>query len=122
VGTLGETAIVKKETFTADRNLAIIRPNNLASSDYIKLYLDSPIVKNKLLVGSGSSAQPHLYLTDLRAFKITLPSKEEQQIIVDRVSKLFDIAVKIENKTEAANANINKLTQSILAKAFRGQL
>ena len=51
-----------------------------------------------------------------------LPSLEEQTEIVRRVEKLFAYADKIEAEAKAAQERVNKLTQSILAKAFRGEL
>ena len=42
--------------------------------------------------------------------------------IVRRVKSLFSLADKIEARYQKARSYINKLTQSILAKAFRGEL
>jgi type I restriction enzyme S subunit len=47
---------------------------------------------------------------------------EEQHEIVRRVEALFKIADDIEKHYEKAKAHVDKLTQSILAKAFRGEL
>ncbi|WP_276679326.1 restriction endonuclease subunit S [Thalassolituus oleivorans] len=53
---------------------------------------------------------------------IQLPSISEQTEIVRRVEELFAFANSIEQKTNAALERVNNLTQSILAKAFRGEL
>src|SRR5438132_98067 len=42
--------------------------------------------------------------------------------IVRRVEALFGLAAAIEKRVAAAQARADKLTQSILAKAFRGEL
>ena len=42
--------------------------------------------------------------------------------VVRRVEELFDFADSIEQKAAAALERVNNLTQSILAKAFRGEL
>jgi type I restriction enzyme S subunit len=47
---------------------------------------------------------------------------EEQTEIVRRVEELFTFADKVEAQVNAAQARVNNLTQSILAKAFRGEL
>jgi type I restriction enzyme S subunit len=47
---------------------------------------------------------------------------EEQYEIVHRVEALFKIADQIEERYRKAKAHVDKLTQSILAKAFRGEL
>jgi type I restriction enzyme, S subunit len=49
----------------------------------------------------------------------TLP---EQQEIVRRVESFFTLADQLEARYLKAKAHVDKLTQSILAKAFRGEL
>lgn len=49
------------------------------------------------------------------------PSTEEQTQIVHRVEELFAFSDRIEQKANAALERVNNLTQSILAKAFRGE-
>lgn len=46
----------------------------------------------------------------------------EQHEIVRRVKRLFKKADEIEARYKKAKVFVNKLTQSILAKAFRGKL
>ena len=50
------------------------------------------------------------------------PAIEEQTEIVLRVEQLFAFAGQIEQRVKDAQARVNHLTQSILAKAFRGEL
>lgn len=47
---------------------------------------------------------------------------EEQNEIVKRVESLFKTADEIEERYKKAKAFVDKLTQSVLAKAFRGEL
>ncbi len=54
--------------------------------------------------------------------EIPLPPLEEQKEIVKRVEQLFAFADKIETRYTKAKATLDKLPQSILAKAFRGEL
>lgn len=58
----------------------------------------------------------------LMSVPINLPSIEEQQEIVYRVDALFDLADQIETRYQKAKSSVDKLTQSILAKTFRGDL
>jgi type I restriction enzyme S subunit len=58
----------------------------------------------------------------LRAFPIPILSKDEQVQIVRRVDALFRLVSTIEQRVSAAALRADKLTQSILAKAFRGEL
>ncbi len=51
-----------------------------------------------------------------------MPLWTEQREIVRRVGALFKLADAIEKRVAAARLRADKLTQSILAKAFRGEL
>ena len=55
-------------------------------------------------------------------FGIAVPPLAEQQEIVLRVEGLFALADQIEARYAKAATHVEKLTQSILAKAFRGDL
>lgn len=59
---------------------------------------------------------------ELAALKFLLPHLEEQTEIVNRVEQLFTYAEQIEQRVKDAQSRVNHLTQSILAKAFRGEL
>jgi type I restriction enzyme S subunit len=59
---------------------------------------------------------------DIEAFVVPLPPLAEQHEIVRRVEALFKTADVLEARYLKAKAQVDKLTQSILAKAFRGEL
>lgn len=58
----------------------------------------------------------------IKQISLRLPPIKEQQIIVHRVEALFALADSIEARYTKGKTCIDKLTQSILAKAFRGEL
>ncbi|STF90450.1 EcoKI restriction-modification system protein HsdS [Escherichia coli] len=68
------------------------------------------------------SAQPQLPANILKEFVLSIPPVKEQHEIVHRVEQLFAYADTIEKQVNNALARVNNLTQSILAKAFRGEL
>jgi type I restriction enzyme S subunit len=51
-----------------------------------------------------------------------VPSLSEQEEIVRRTGALLSVADRIEERHEKAKAQVDRLTQSVLAKAFRGEL
>lgn len=67
-------------------------------------------------------AQPNISGKSIENIKILLPALEEQTQIVDKVEHYFALADEIERQTKLAQEKVNYLTQSILAKAFRGEL
>ena len=58
----------------------------------------------------------------MRKILIPLPPKEEQKQITKKISDLFSQADTIEKSVKIAQAHCEKLSQSILTKAFRGEL
>ncbi|HEY3318938.1 MAG TPA: restriction endonuclease subunit S [Planctomycetota bacterium] len=58
----------------------------------------------------------------LETILLPLPPLAEQHEIVRRVEAMFKLADQIENRVAAGTARADKLTQAILAKAFRGEL
>ena len=71
---------------------------------------------------SASTAQPVISGAKIYPILIELPPLEEQTEIVRRVEQLFAFADQIEKQVKNAQSRVNNLTQSILAKAFRGEL
>jgi type I restriction enzyme, S subunit len=75
------------------------------------------------LISSGQgSTVGTIYMPALKEFHLLLPPLPEQHEIVHRVEALFDLAGQLEARYLRANAHVDRLTQSILAKAFRGEL
>ncbi|BBG60238.1 restriction endonuclease subunit S [Providencia rustigianii] len=68
------------------------------------------------------NGQINISLTQCREAVIPRPSLSEQYEIVRRVEQLFAYADTIEKQVNNALVRVNNLTQSILAKAFRGEL
>jgi type I restriction enzyme S subunit len=63
-----------------------------------------------------------LSLAMLKELPIPYPLLAEQKEIVRRVEALFKTADTLEARYLKAKAHVDKLTQSILAKAFSGEL
>lgn len=89
---------------------------------FLNIILRSSYFQQVISDEKKSAAQGKLALKRIRDFVIPLPSPEEQYEIVKRVENLFALADQIEAKIKNAQERVNLLTQSILAKAFRGEL
>ncbi|EJH7014743.1 restriction endonuclease subunit S [Salmonella enterica] len=123
-GSYGIPVIVNTtKPFCFQRHIAIIKPNSsLIDYKFLAFYLESPqIFKHASDVATGT-AQKTVSLSSLRNFELSVPSLEEQAEIVRRVEQLFAWADTIEKQVNSALTRVNSLTQSILAKAFRGEL
>ena len=60
--------------------------------------------------------------TSVAEYTFGLPPLAEQQEIVRRVDALFALAGQIEARYAKAKAYVDKLTPSLLTRAFRGEL
>ena len=78
--------------------------------------------RGQLQEAAYGAGKPGLNLDNIRNILIALPPFAEQQEIVRRVEALFKTADALEARYRKAKAHVDKLTQSILARAFRGEL
>ena len=91
--------------------------------EYLFYYLKQDILLKYVEAGSDRTAgQDGVRKELLLPYPFFLPQIEEQAEIVRRVEQLFAYADQIEQRVKDAQARVNHLTQSILAKAFRGGL
>ena len=73
-------------------------------------------------IKSATTSVAAIYQKQLLKQPVPFPHQQEQIEIVRRVDQLFAYADRIEQQVQAAQERVNNLTQSILAKAFRGEL
>jgi type I restriction enzyme S subunit len=90
---------------------------------FAEVFFQSPEARERLTAEAKSSAgQQGVSGQSIKGQAFAIPPTEEQHEIVRRVDALFALADKIEARAGAATARVEKITQAILAKAFRGEL
>ena len=100
----------------------IVRARKI-NKEYLLWLLRQEQTVNWLLKEMNSNTGvPTLGKAIFEKLPVPLPCEKEQVAIVDKVSGLFEHAETIEKQYNAAKVRLEKLTQSILAKAFRGEL
>lgn len=91
--------------------------------EYLYRFLQNPKLFNYIDAGSDRTAgQAGVNKKFLESYPLFLPPIEEQKEIVRLVDNYFELADTIEAQVKKAQARVDNLTQSILAKAFRGEL
>jgi len=122
--TFGYAAINDRNyPFSIFVSLALIKPvTPFFSSAYAELVMNSDIVFNQARERVSGIGTPDLHLIEIRDFRAPLPPLKEQKEIVRRVEALFAFANQIEVRYAKGKVHVDKITQSILAKAFRGEL
>ncbi|WP_251701953.1 restriction endonuclease subunit S [Metapseudomonas boanensis] len=113
-------ACLEGANITQDTARLSISP--LVSTDFVYWALLAESTQRRMKNATRGVAVRGINIGDVRALQIPLPSCEEQSEIVRRVEQLFVFADQLEDKVATAQARIDRLTQSILAKAFRGEL
>jgi type I restriction enzyme S subunit len=122
---VGRTAVVRDDCPPAhvSQHVAIIRVTPRVSVRFLWLWLRSEKHgQGQLRADFYGYTKPGLNLDQVKGVWIALPAVQEQHEIVRRVEALFRLADAIEKRVAAATAQAEKLTQAILAKAFRGEL
>lgn len=118
--TRGQTAILEIKS-TCNQNVAAVVINHgLVLSKYLYLWFLMQYERNRSY-GSGSGPKA-LNCQRVRELDFILPPLEEQKEIVRQVDKLFVLADRLESHYQKAKVRVDKLSQSVLAKAFRGEL
>ena len=103
-------------------DLVILRPNKDLDSTYACVFMNSTAAQAHVNAVKVGIAQGHFNVGSMKNTLIPLPPITEQQEIVRRVGALLKTADELEARYLKAKAHVDKLTQSILAKAFRGEL
>jgi type I restriction enzyme, S subunit len=123
-GTTGVAAIVDKdEIFDIYVSLALLRPKENINPLFLLYFINSPIAKkqfNKRLKGIGV---PNLHLQEIREVEISFPkSLEKQKTIVSKLDNLSTQTKQLEQIYSKKLSCLEELKQSILQKAFKGEL
>ncbi|NER38554.1 MAG: hypothetical protein F6J93_32150 [Oscillatoria sp. SIO1A7] len=122
---LNKVAIVPDEfpEWNINQALAIFRPINGMTPECLAVILSFEGTTEEVLRRTrGVVGQSNISLGQCRNLKIPVPPLAEQQEIVRRVESLLQKGDRIEQGYQKAKAKIDQLEQSILAKAFRGEL
>jgi len=110
------------EEFSLLSSVALLRPKrNVLAAKYLMYCLNSPSTKSRMLGMISGNAITRLTLKKIKQGIIPLPPFDEQEIIVSILEKVNSVDEQLDCVTNLED-NINNLKQSILSKAFRGEL
>ena len=120
-----KTAFITSDIGTAyvSQHVALARPVEGSNTEFLYWYLVSETAGRKQLTASAYGAgKPGLNLENIRSVKIPLPSTEEQTEIVAHINAILSIERSVSAQIDIQLARSDALRQSILKKAFSGQL
>ena len=117
---IAETAFLGFDGCFPDSVVGFTAEKALVLPEYVELFIKS--VRTRIEAYAPATAQKNINLATLESLVVPLCSLEEQQVLVDQLDAVLSVIEKqieeIDNQLMTANA----LRQSILKKAFTGQL
>lgn len=122
--TYGYAAKVKLDyEFSIFVSLCLIKPvHRFLLTEYLEYLMNSEIVFRQARQRVSGSGVPDLHLVEIRDFKIPLPSVEEQHVIIQEIESRLSVCDKMVQSINESLAKAEALRQSILKKAFEGNL
>ncbi|HCG5531966.1 TPA: restriction endonuclease subunit S [Vibrio parahaemolyticus] len=123
-GSVGRVSLVDQDdSYVMVRSAALVKVlKKYVHNKFLMYVLQSPMLQKRIDESSKSTAQSNLFLGPIKDLEIPTPALIEQKEIVRLVDQYFAFADTIEAQVKKAQARVDNLTQSILAKAFRGEL
>lgn len=107
---------------------------SMSTTQHFANWICKPGLSNRYLMYCFMAAKDHLtssgqgttvktiYMPALKELMILVPEINIQHQIVEKIELLLQFADKLDEQLKQAQSRVNLLTQSILAKAFRGEL
>ncbi|MFB2683343.1 restriction endonuclease subunit S [Shewanella mangrovisoli] len=96
--------------------------NEKISAQYLSIWLRSERLQELIQLEIKSGAQGKLALKRINTLPVPLPPIAEQHEIVSIVEVLLSRAETLDRSYQLVKSRVDRLVQSILAKAFRGEL
>ncbi|MEH2475693.1 type I restriction enzyme S subunit [Nitrobacteraceae bacterium AZCC 2161] len=123
-GSFGIPALVDfDQPFVFQRHIAILKPDNRkVDVAFLFRLLAAPQMLDQARSVATGTAQLTVPLSGLREFLLPFPALDEQREVVRVIENAFAWIDRLASETTNARKLIDHLDQTILAKAFRGQL
>jgi type I restriction enzyme S subunit len=111
-----------REPFSLLSSVGVYRPEDEISSDYLVSYLNSPMAHTLMLSQVSGNAITRLTLAKLKNALIPVPALAEQERIASIISQQINTINSVKRSIKVMSNHLINLDQSILTKAFRGDL
>jgi type I restriction enzyme S subunit len=105
------------EIFCLLGSVILVKPNRVLG-DYLVLALKSPLIKKMLINASGSTAQPAIYLKDLKKIVFPIPPLEEQRRIVQKMDELNSSCDQLQSKIRQLSQLKRKIADVLVERAL----
>jgi type I restriction enzyme S subunit len=123
-GSIGRAAVVRTAVpFCVNQSVAVIRfGSDAMSSEYLLRVIEAPFTQIMIDEAARGSAIRHIAITSFGRLPVPVPPFEEQVEIARRVGKLLSLSAALMEQVDNIAKTIERSSQAVLAKAFRGGL
>ena len=121
-GTVGRAAVNTKPCVLTPQTTYYRCDPEVLDPAYLVHLLNSPFFYSQLAAVMSQTTRDFVPISEQYRLFLILPPVEEQREIGRRLGLLLDAADKVQQAFQDATARTDRLTQSVLAKAFRGEL
>jgi type I restriction enzyme S subunit len=117
---IADSAILTYPACFPDSVVGLIADPERCVPDYIEFFIRT--ARADLSQFAPATAQANINIAILSDVWVPLPPLIEQHEVVRRIGALLALADAVERRVVAATARAERLTQAVLARAFRGEL
>jgi len=124
-GTMGKIAIVPNNIKKGIINQALLKltPKNILNINYLKHWMESNDFQNELIkLSKGAAIKNVASVKILKEIKLPLPELKKQEEIITIINNLYIKTKKLEEIYNKKLKSLEELKNSILEKAFKGEL
>ena len=121
-GSVGRVAIADRDCILTPQTTYYRVTEQLFDKTFVMYFLASPSLSEQVAGVKEQTTRDFVPISEQYLLFHRIPPLAEQHEIVRRVEQLFALADRLEAQLAAARTRVDRLTQSILAKAFRGEL
>lgn len=123
IGTIGNPVnVILPQEYALSANVVLIQPTDKINAKFLYNAFRSNIVEKQLFDGKKATTQAAFGIKKVRLIEIPLPPLAEQQRIVKEIESRLSACESMEQSIAQSLAQAEVLRQSILKKAFSGEL
>jgi len=122
IGTIGNPVVVEMEPEFAIKNVALLKVPAHHNSHFLRYYLSSQFVVDKMQSEAKGTTQKFVGLGYLRSFPIMVPSSAVQDAVVSALDNLSGETNRLESIYQQKLTALDELKKSLLHLAFNGDL
>ena len=121
-GSVGRSCVApKKPEFSLVRSVAALKPV-IENGKFMSYSIRSTLLQSQINTKKTQTAQANIFQGKIRTLIFTLPPIQEQDAIIIQVEEKLSVADKFEFVVDNALKRAERLRQTILKKAFSGNL